>query len=464
MKNREQYKRLIRFAASLAIIAIQTGLFVYVWLNYYDLSGAHFFVRGNYVIAAQYALMVFFSNKIYGGFKVGYLRIFEILFSQIVSVLCVNAITYLQLCLIGRWAFMSNLTPLLAMTGIDIALVITWVFATHKLMIRLYPAKRMVLVYGNYGPDTLAKKIRTREDNYTICEYISCDEELELIKERIREYRCVLLTDIAAETRNQLLKFCFAEDIRCYCVPKLSDIMVVSAANINQFDTSLLLMRNQGLSVDEKWMKRFFDIFFALLILLLFSPIMLLIAVCIKIYDRGPVLFTQERLTQGGRIFKVFKFRSMRIQNENQQYCMTRKGDDRITPVGRVIRRLHLDELPQLFNILIGDMSFVGPRPECPDIHNDYCKIVPEFDFRLKVKAGLTGYAQVYGKYNTSPYDKVKLDLTYIEKYSILLDLKLVFLTFKVIFHPDNTEGIEQWQTTAALNQKPQDTKEEQHI
>lgn len=464
MKNREQYKRLIRFAASLAIIALQTGIFIYVWMNHYDLAGAHFFVRGNYVIAAQYTLMVFCFNKIYGGFKVGYLRLFEILFSQILSVLCVNAITYLQLCLIGRWEFLSNLPPLLAMTGVDIALVILWVLATHKLMIRLYPAKRMVLVYGNYGPDNLAKKIRTREDNYTICEYISCDEDIELIKERIREYRCVLLTDIAAETRNRLLKFCFTEDIRCYCVPKLSDIMVVSAANINQFDTSLLLMRNQGLSVDQKFVKRICDVVFSLIILLLFSPIMLLIALAIKLVDRGPILFTQERLTQGGRVFRVYKFRSMRIQSPDQQYCMTRKDDDRITPVGKVIRRLHLDELPQLINILKGDMSFVGPRPECPNIHADYRKIVPEFDFRLKVKAGLTGFAQVYGKYNTSPYDKLKLDLTYIENYSILLDLKLMFLTFKVIFHPDNTEGIEEWQTTAALQNDPVETKEEQHV
>ena len=464
MKNREQYKRLIRFAASLAIIGIQTAIFIYVWMNYYELEGANFFVRGNYVIAAQYTLLAFCFNKIYGGFKVGYLRIFEILFSQIISVLCVNAITYLQLCLIGRWTFLSNLPPLLAMTGVDIVLVILWVFVSHKLMIRLYPAKRMVLVYGNYGPDNLAKKIRTREDNYTICEFISADEDIALIKERILEYRCVLLTDIAAETRNQLLKFCFNEDIRCYCVPKLSDIMVVSAANINQFDTSLLLMRNQGLSVDQKIIKRVCDVIFSLLLLVLASPIMLLIALCIKLYDRGPVLFTQDRLTQGAQVFKVYKFRSMRMRSPDLEYCMTRKDDDRITPVGKVIRRLHLDELPQLFNILKGDMSFVGPRPECPNIHKDYCEIVHEFDFRLKVKAGLTGYAQVYGKYNTSPYDKLKLDLTYIENYSILLDLKLMLLTFKVIFHPDNTEGIEDWQTTAALKQESAEEKEEQHV
>ena len=143
---------------------------------------------------------------------------------------------------------------------------------------------------------------------------------------------------------------------------------------------------------------------------------------------------------------------------------MTRKGDPRITPVGKIIRRLHLDELPQLFNILKGDMSFVGPRPECPGIAEEYCKIVPEFHYRLKVKAGLTGFAQVDGKYNTSPYDKLKLDLTYIETYSFLLDIKLILLTFKVIFHPDNTEGIEDWQTTAAVEQKSTNRKEGQQV
>lgn len=463
MKNREQYKRLIKFIASATLMALQTGIFVYVWFNYYDLAGAHFFVRGNYVIVAQYALMVFCANKIYGGFKIGYLRIFEILFSQLLSVLCVNAITYLQLSLIGRWEFMSNLVPILLMTLVDVVLVFLWVLGTHKLIIWLYPAKRMVLIYGDYGPDSLAKKIRTREDNYRICEYMSCDEDIEIIKDRILKYRCVLLTDIPAGIRNQLLKFCFEQDIRCYCVPKISDIMIVSASNINQFDTSLLLMRNQGLFVDQQIGKRIFDILLSLILILLTSPFMLIIAAAIKLCDRGPILFKQDRLTKDAKVFQVLKFRSM-YTRPPEQYCLTRKGDPRITPVGKVIRRLHLDELPQLFNILKGDMSFVGPRPECPAIAEDYCKVVPEFHYRLKVKAGLTGFAQVYGKYNTTPYDKLKLDLTYIENYSLLLDIKLILLTFKVIFHPDNTEGIEDWQTTAAVNQNPGKQKEEQQV
>jgi lipopolysaccharide/colanic/teichoic acid biosynthesis glycosyltransferase len=230
----------------------------------------------------------------------------------------------------------------------------------------------------------------------------------------------------------------------------------IAAMAVPQF-VSLLLMRNQGLFIDQQIAKRIFDVICSLLLILLTSPIMLVIAIAINCCDRGPVFFKQARLTQNGKVFQVYKFRSMYIRPQDPEYCLTRKKDPRITPVGAIIRRLHLDELPQLFNILKGDMSFVGPRPECPAIADEYAQVVPEFKYRLKVKGGLTGYAQVYGKYNTTPYDKLKLDLTYIENYSFLLDLKLIALTFKVMFHPDNTEGIESWQTTAAVPQPEAD-------
>ena len=191
------------------------------------------------------------------------------------------------------------------------------------------------------------------------------------------------------------------------------------------------------------------DIVLSLIALILSSPVLLLIAVAIKLYDRGPVFYKQERLTRDGEIFKIIKFRSMRMDSEADGAQLAKKDDSRITPVGRVIRRIHFDELPQLFNILKGEMSFVGPRPEREEIANEYETVIPEFSFRLKVKAGLTGYAQVYGKYNTTPYDKLKLDLTYIETYSFWLDLKLMLMTFKIIFQKENTEGIEQGQVTA---------------
>ena len=179
MKNREQYKRLIQFLASFLIIAAQTVIFELIWFNCYTNDGANYFVRGNYVVVAQYALMVFFFYKLYGGFKVGYLRVFEVLYSQILSVLCVNAITYLQLCLIGRWEFMSHFGPIILMTLVDIVAVVIWVFFTRWVFVKLYPPRKMVLVYGKYSPDDLARKFASREDKYTICEMISIERDIE---------------------------------------------------------------------------------------------------------------------------------------------------------------------------------------------------------------------------------------------------------------------------------------------
>ena len=162
------------------------------------------------------------------------------------------------------------------------------------------------------------------------------------------------------------------------------------------------------------------------------------------------MLYKQVRLTKNGREFKVLKFRSM-IQNAEKDGVarLASDHDDRITPIGKIIRMLRLDELPQLFNILKGDMSFVGPRPERPEIAHQYESEMPEFALRLQVKAGLTGYAQVYGKYNTPPYDKVQMDLMYIANQSLLEDLRLMLMTFKILFIPSSTEGVDANQTTA---------------
>ena len=461
MEKREQYKRLIMFLNSTVIILLQTAIFAFVWYRFYandqEIMMKVFFRRGNYVVIGMYALMTFFFYKLYGGFRVGYLRIFDVLYSQILSVLCVNAVTYLQLCLIGRWKFMSNVGPILAMTAVDIIVMVIWVVFSRWVYVKIFPPRKLLLVTGRYSSDALIRKFAARDDKYAIEELISYQEDIELIKERILVHRCVVLADIPADIRNKLLKFCFEQNVRCYTVPKISDIMIKSADSIHLFDTSLLLFRNKGLSIEQQFLKRLFDIVVSLIGIALASPFMLVIALCIKLYDGGPVFFTQERLTKDGRIFKVIKFRSMRVEREQTEYCLTRKNDERITPVGKVIRNIHFDELPQLFNILKGDMSFVGPRPECPQLAEEYHQIIPEFNFRLKVKAGLTGYAQVYGKYNTTPYDKLKLDLTYIENYSFLMDLKLIVLTVKVLFQKENTEGIEPWQTTAATQEHPEE-------
>ncbi len=225
--------------------------------------------------------------------------------------------------------------------------------------------------------------------------------------------------------------------------------MIISASEIDLFDSPLLLFRNQGMTFGQSFCKRAMDIAIGLVGCIAASPVMLLIAAAIKLYDGGPVLYSQERITKDGRPFQIYKFRSMIVESEKRGARLASEHDDRITPVGKVIRRLHVDELPQLFNVLIGDMSFVGPRPEREEITKEYERSIPQFRFRLKVKAGLTGYAQVYGQYNTVPYDKLKLDLTYIENYSLWLDMKLILLTVKILFQKEKSEGVDDSQKTA---------------
>ena len=456
MKKREQYKRMIMFLASALIVALETAIFAYVWYYHYAdeaIIGRTFWKKGNFVVIAQYALMIYLFYRIYGGFKVGYLRVFEVLYSQILSVLCVNMITYLQLCLIGRWKFTTNILPLLYMTVIDLIIVILWVVFMRMIYEKIYPPRKMLLVYGAHNPKDLIHKISSREDKYNICEMIHLSLGEEKIKEKIDEYPSVILGDIPAHERNIFLKYCFEQNIRCYSIPKISDILLRNADSIHLFDTTLMLSRNRGLTAEQEFAKRAMDIVFSLIGLVIASPFMLVIAILIKAYDGGPVFYKQDRLTKDGRVFQILKFRSMKVQSEKKGARLAMKDDDRITPVGRVLRQIHFDELPQIFNILKGDMSLVGPRPERPEIARQYLEEIPEFNYRLKVKAGLTGYAQVYGKYNTTPYDKLKLDLTYIETYSFVQDIKLLMLTFKILFQKENTEGVESWQVTAATKE-----------
>ena len=322
-------------------------------------------------------------------------------------------------------------------------LFVAWVFA------KLYPPRAMLMVYGEREPSNLLRKMKIREDKYDVRESISCNVDWDVLTAKIEEYGAVLMADISSDVRNKILKYCFNKRIRCYAVPKISDIMIMSAEKIQISDTALLLFRNQGLSAGQRCIKRIFDIVVGIIAVIVASPVMLVIAIAIKAYDGGPVFFIQDRLTRNGEVFRIYKFRSMRVQGADEKQSITKKNDDRITPVGHIIRKLHLDELPQVFNIIKGDMSFVGPRPEWTATTEQYSQNLPEFLFRLKVKAGLTGYAQVYGKYNTTPYDKLMLDLTYIEKYSFWLDIKLMFLTVKTLFQKENTEGVEAWQTSA---------------
>jgi exopolysaccharide biosynthesis polyprenyl glycosylphosphotransferase len=325
--------------------------------------------------------------------------------------------------------------------------ITSYLFMT--LFYKVFPPYKILNIKGNHD-NTLAMKFAMRNDKYIIAGEMSYNDDIEAISTAVDSYDAVLINDVPSETRNKILKVCFAKGKRVYITPKISDIIMRSTDMLAVFDTPLVLANNSSLSITERIVKRAFDMFLSALGLIVLSPLMILVSLAIFLYDRGPVFYRQTRYTKNGKTFKILKFRSMIPNAEKDGVArLAADKDDRITPVGRFIRACRLDELPQFFNILAGDMSFVGPRPERPEIADEYVKELPEFAFRLKVKAGLTGYAQIFGKYNTTSYDKLKLDMIYVENCSLLMDLKLLLLTLKVIFIKESTEGLEEGQINA---------------
>ena len=440
-ENKGHPRQLLTFLICCVIVSSFATMFFDMWnVSYNEEMADPFWKLGNVLMALVYTAVYAVITRALNGFKVTYMRASGLFGSQLLGLLTSNVITFIQISLIGRGRL--NVKPMLILTAKEIIVALVWSIAVSLLMRRLFPPRKMIIVYGNRNSTSLIKKMSVRRDKYQICESVSCDEDIEYIKEQILRYEAVIISDVPSMMRNKLLKFTLDKSIRTYITPKISDIIIRGSDDFNLFDTPLLLNRNEGLSPEKRFIKRTVDLVLVLIALVIASPFMLVASAAIKIYDGGPVLYKQKRLTKDGKEFYVYKFRSMVVDAERRGAQLAGKNDDRITPVGSVLRKIRFDELPQLLNILKGDMSFVGPRPERPEFCAKYEETMPEFRYRLKVKAGLTGYAQVVGKYNTTPYDKLKLDLMYIEKQSLLLDLKILMLTAKTVFAPDASEGV----------------------
>ncbi len=456
MRRREYFRRIVMFVLASLVVLAQSALFAAAWYLYYrELIFEPFWNKGNWVLIAMYMLILILFSRMFGGLRVGYLKRLDDIYSLALAAICSNVVIYLQITLINRW-FLSPI-PILIMTLAEFCVIVVWAFGSRYLFHRLYGARKMLVIYGERRPDQLIRKMESRRDKYNICGKVHIREGEKEIRRMMKDYEAVIIWDLPSQIRNRYLKYCFAHSIRCYVTPKISDVILAGSDRIHLFDTPLLVSRNMGLTAEQLVVKRFMDIVVSAVGIIISSPIMVICAIAVKAYDRGPVFYRQERLTKNGAPFRIFKFRSMRVNSETQGARLASKHDSRITPVGRVLRNLHFDELPQLFNVLAGDMSIVGPRPERKVLLKEYQREIPEFYYRLKVKAGLTGYAQVYGKYNTTPYDKLKLDLYYIENYSVLLDIKLMFMTFRILFQKETSEGVEDRQVNALLNSAEKD-------
>lgn len=440
----DEIKSSVRRFESLIEIAVLSVTYFIVWKIKYDIPAMHSFSgNGKYLLVLVYAFLNSILFLYCDGFKFGHIKLTDVTISQWISMFILNFVTYFQLCLIAN----KMITPLPMLLLMAIDLVVT--FGLSYLFTVIYHTfcipKRMIMIYGKDNAPMLKRKMDTRSDKYQIKRMMSCDEHsFEQITAEIMHYDAVVINDVDAEIRNDLLKYCYKNSIRTYSVPKLSDVIYSGSEDITLFDTPLKLIRGRGLTPMQRFVKRAMDLVLCFIAMIPSSVIMLVIAIAIKIEDGGSVFYRQRRVTRGGKQFDILKFRSM-IENaeaDGKPHPAT-DNDDRITKVGKVIRALRVDELPQLLNIIKGDMSIVGPRPERVEHCEMYGAEIPEFEFRNKVKGGLTGYAQVYGKYNTTALDKLRLDLMYIENYSLALDIKIILMTVRILFKKESTEGFE---------------------
>ncbi len=476
LQRTESYKRLINLAFSGICLALEIAIFAYHWMFHFKSSLVEplqkIWFKGNLLEIAIYGVILLFFSAMYGGMRLGYLKNVELIFSQVFATVIANILIYAELSVMAMQLFVPHVFVQMFLE--QIVVVILYINIANRIYRSIFPPRKLFLVHGNRPIDDISAKFASRKDKYIVVGNRNIQNEEgddiyveEACEELLRgylagEYTAAVIWDVSEAARKQILKFCYGKSIRVYMMPKITDVILLGAEELHIFDSPILLTREYHLTMEQRFLKRLVDVVCSLLLLIITSPIMLITAILIKLYDGGPVLYKQVRCTIHQREFEIMKFRSMRTDAEKDGVArLAQKNDTRITPVGKVIRKCRIDELPQLLNILRGDMSFIGPRPERPEIIAQYVEIMPEFVYRMKVKAGLAGFAQVYGKYNTSPYDKLKLDLTYIEQYSIWLDLKLMLLTLKILFWPDSTEGVENEQITALRAEKDAKNRQE---
>ena len=434
--------------------------FSVAWFMYYK-AISPFFFWGDVAVVSIFAVLYFSFCKTYDAFLISHYRVLEVVTSQILALLFSDCLMYAITMLLYK--HFPNPFPLLLCFVDQVSISIIWTCVAHSIYFKWFPAKKTIIVYDTrrgmknlievYG---LAKKFDVKKT----VPVEECLRDLSMID----DMEVVFLSGVHTHDRNIILKYCLYEKKMVYLIPRIGDVIMSSAEQMHILHLPILRVERYNPSIFYLFFKRLFDIVFSLLGLIILSPVFLVTAIAIKAYDKGPVIYKQERLTKDGKRFMMHKFRSMRVDAEKDGVARLSSGDndDRITPVGRFIRKGRIDELPQLIDILAGNLSIVGPRPERPEIAEEYMKEIPEFQLRLQAKAGLTGYAQVYGKYNTSPYDKLQMDLMYIAHPSFAEDIRICFATFKILFTSESTAGVDKGQTTAMINESVTDSYEDE--
>lgn len=449
MKILIRMRKTIMLIVKWLIVFALTTSFVATWNeNYVD---SLFSNKGNYLVIFSFVFVFSVFSSLYGAFRIGVYRVHEIIYSFTLAAIITDVIMYFELSLIARQ--LVAIKPMILYVIYQFVIIVLCSFAANTIYFRLYPARRIIAVFNDDSKGfELIKKMSVFADRFKIESGLNVEHtDMEFIKKKIDKYDAVAICDIDKQKQKEIMTYCYTNQKRTYLLPDITDIVLNNGYEIQIGDTPVIMSRNQGLTFEQEIIKRAGDLLISIIGILLTSPIMLICAIAIKLDDGGPVFFKQNRITKNGVIFNIIKFRSMRTDAEKDGAKKAENDDDRITRVGKLIRACRADELPQLFNVLKGEMSIVGPRPERIENVYEYTSAHPEFDLRHRVKAGLTGFAQLYGKYNTSPEDKLNMDLTYIETYSLLKDIKLIILTIKVLFMKESTEGFDKSANEAVI-------------
>ncbi len=450
MENNSELKhdilvRLVKYAN----IVLMTVFFALAFMRCYINETAAFQNKSRIIaFLIIYFMLYTFVGKIYEAFLISMKRISEIIYSQGLALLVVDGIMFVIIWLMSRK--FPSIVPILLVFLAQVFIAFIWGYLAHIWYYKQFSTRKSAIIYDcregieklivEYG---LVKKYSVKK----IIKASDCIKDLS----KISNVKTVFLSGVHSHDRNIILKYCIANNIEMFVIPRVGDTLMSGAHAIHMFHLPMLQIKRYDATPEYLFIKRLVDIVISLIGLIVASPIMLVVAIAIKACDGGPIFYSHIRLTKDGKEFPIYKFRSMRTDAEKDGVARLSTGekDNRITPVGVVLRKLRLDELPQLVNILKGDLSLVGPRPERPEIAMQYEKELPEFALRLQAKAGLTGFAQVYGKYNTTPYDKLQMDLMYIAHPSIVEDIKIIMATIKILFMPESTEGVQEGNTTA---------------
>ena len=456
----KKFESTILFIMKLLLFCACAGVFFLIF-------GSKFYfmlipTRTSFITLGVFTLVYMMMNIIYGGFDIGKRKSKPIIYSFVLSVFFTDIAAHFFMCIMNitvvhNGKFVYDYPLLLLLTYIiQIFIIVVFTYGGNYIYFSANkPHDSIIITRKGEQTDSIVSKIGRYKKQYNITGTVFIDDP-DILK-KIDKADSIFFYNLSVPERNAFVEYCYHCKKDIYYSVELSDIVSLGSHRVYFDDKSMVYAPVKGLTFEQRVIKRIMDLVIAGMGLIITSPIFLITALCIKLEDGGPVFYKQERATYAGKVFNVIKFRSMKVEDGSIHKSVT-KNDDRITRTGRIIRKFRIDELPQLINVIKSDMSIVGPRPEMVENVEKYTKELPEFAYRQRAKAGLTGMAQIYGKYNTTAYDKLKLDMMYIESYSFINDLKLILSTFKIMFMKESTEGME-GEETIALSHQPEKEK-----